>query len=165
MKGKALLAAVVLAVLPAAAFAEVGIGGAAFYKSPVLVGQDPSSLDLNVNQFTLGGDLRLKLSILQGEALLLYAAGDVQSLNIYLDAGLALDVLFLRLSAGVGPNFVFVFGESNPLQNGLNAKLSADLKLGRISVGVSFIMDMSLDGGIDVNTSSGLLGAQLLLWP
>ena len=73
-----------------AAFAELGLGGAAFFNSPYLLGQSVDEEDLNVNQFTFGGDARLKFSILQGEALVLYAAGDVQSLNIYLDAGVVL---------------------------------------------------------------------------
>ncbi len=161
---KAILIGALLALLPAAAFAELGLGGAAMMKSPYLLGQSVSKDDLNVNQFTFGGDARLKLSLLQGEALVMYAAGDVQSLNIYLDAGVALDLLLLRLSAGIGPNFVYNFGESSPLQSGLNAKVSADVKLGKLSVGLSYIMDLSLKGGIDVNTSSGLLGAQVLLW-
>jgi hypothetical protein len=161
---RAILVGLLVALLPAAAFAELGVGGAAMMKSPYLLGQSVSKDDLNVNQFTFGGDARLKVSLLQGEALVMYAAGDVQSLNVYLDAGVAFDLLLLRLSAGVGPNFVYNFGESSPRQAGLNAKISADVKLGKLSVGLSYIMDLSLSGGIDVTTSSGLLGAQVLLW-
>jgi hypothetical protein len=163
---RALLAALVFVLLPIAAFAELGIGAAAFYNSPVLLGQDVDEDQLNVDQFTFGADLRLKLSILQGEALALYATGDgVQSLNIYLDAGLVVDILMLRLSAGLGPNFIFNIDESDkPVQAGFNAKVSADVKLGPISAGLSYIMDLNLDGGIDLETSSGLLGAQVLLW-
>ena len=159
---RGILVAVILIVLPMAAFADLGIGGAAFYSSPVLLGQSSSEEDLNVDQFTFGGDLRLKLSILQLEALVLYAAsGDVQSLNTYLDAGVALDILFLRLSAGAGPNLIFNIGESSPVQSGLNAKLSADIKLGRLSVGLSYIMDFT---DFNLDTSAGLLGAQVLFW-
>ena len=159
-----ILAVLVLLVLPMAAFAELGLGGAAFFNSPYLLGQSVDEDNLNVNQFTFGGDARLKFSILQGEALVLYAAGDVQSLNIYLDAGVAFDIMMLRLSAGAGPNFIFNIGEHDWLQPGLNAKLSADIKLARLSIGISYIMDLNLDSGVDINTSSGLLGAQVLLW-
>lgn len=159
-----ILAVLVLAALPAAAFAELGLGGAAFFKSPYLLGQSIDREDLNVNQCTLGGDARLKLGVLQGEALVLYAAGDVQSLIIYLDAGVAFDILMLRLSAGAGPNLVFNIGEHDWAQTGLNVKVSADVKISRLSVGLSYIMDLLIDGGIDINTSSGLLGAQVLLW-
>jgi len=154
----------VLFIIPLAAFAEAGIGGAAFFKSPYLLGQSVSKSDLNVNQFSFGGDLRLKLSIFQGQALVLYSAGDIQSLDAFLDAGLAFDLAILRLSAGVGPNFTYNFGESSPTQAGLNAKVGADVKLGKISAGLSYIMELNLDNGIDVNTSSGLLGASVLFW-
>lgn len=154
----------VLAMLPVAVFAELGIGGAAFYKSPVLIGQSTDTDNLNVNRISFGGDLRFKLSWFQAEALLLYSAGDVSSLNAYLDAGLALNVAIVRLSLGVGPNFTYAFDESSPAQAGLNAKVGADLVIGPISFGLSDIMAMNIDNGLYVNTGSGLLGAQVLFW-
>jgi len=161
---KLFLILAVLVILPVAVFAELGIGGAAFYKSPVLIGQPVDIANINVNQFSFGGDLRFKLGWFQAEALVLYAAGDVDSLNAYLDAGVALDVSILRLSLGVGPNFAYNFGEDSPLQAGLNAKVGADIKLGAISFGLSYIMVMNLDNGLYVNTGSGMLGAQVLFW-
>ncbi len=163
MKRRVLILAV-LVILPVAVFADLGIGAAAFYKSPVLLGQPIDTDNLNVNQFSFGGDLRFKLSWFQAEALLLYSAGDVSSLNAYLDAGLALDVAILRLSLGAGPNFTYNFGESSPAQAGLNAKVGADVMLGPISFGLSYIMSMNIDNGLYVNTGSGLLGAQVLFW-
>ena len=154
----------VLAILPAAVFADWGIGGAAFYKSPVLLGQSVDASNVNVNQFSFGGDLRFKLSWFQAEGLLLYSAGDIQSLNLYLDAGLALDVAILRLSLGIGPNFVYNFNQSSPAQAGLNAKIGADLMLGPISVGASYIMVLNLSNGVNVQTKSGLLGVEVLFW-
>ena len=154
----------VLVILPVAVFAEWGIGGAAFYKSPVLLGQPIDIGNLNVNQFNFGGDLRLKLSLFQAEALLLYAAGDVNSLNAYLDLGLAVDVAILRLSLGVGPNFTYNFGESSPAQGGFNAKASVDVKFGQVSVGLSYIMAWNIHNALYINTSSGLLGVQVLFW-
>jgi hypothetical protein len=161
---KLVLILAVLLILPVAVFADWGIGGAAFYKSPVLLGQPVDISNLNVNQFNFGGDLRLKLSWFQAEALVLYAAGDINSLNAYLDAGLALDVAILRLSLGAGPNFTYSFGKSSPMQAGLNAKVGADVKLGPISFGLSYIMALNFDNGLYVTTSSGLLGAQVLFW-
>jgi hypothetical protein len=159
-----LLLILVLVILPVALFAEWGIGGAAFYKSPILLGQPVDTANLNVDQFSFGGDLRFKLAWFQAEALVLYATGDTNSLNAYLDAGLALDIAILRLSLGVGPNFTYNFGESSPIQAGLNAKVSTDIKLGPVSFGLSYIMVMNLDNGLYVNTGSGLLGAQVLFW-
>lgn len=163
MKKPVLILAVLL-ILPVAVFADWGIGGAAFYKSPVLLGQPIDTNNLNVNQFSFGGDLRFKLSWFQAEALLLYSAGDVNSLNAYLDAGMALDVAILRLSLGAGPNFTYNVGESSPIQAGLNAKVGADVKLGPISFGLSYIMALNMDNGLYINTGSGLLGVQVLFW-
>jgi len=157
-----ILAAVI--ILPVAAFADVGVGGAAFFKSPVLIGQPIDSGTVNVNQLSFGGDLRLKLGWFQAEGLLLYSAGNVNSLNMYLDAGVALDLAILRLSVGVGPNLATNFGASPAVQAGLNAKAGADLMLGPISVGLSYIMALNLDNGINVKTSSGLLGLDVLFW-
>jgi hypothetical protein len=161
---KLVLILAVLAVVQVAVFAEWGIGGAAFYKSPVLIGQPIDTTNVNVNQFSFGGDVRFKLSWFQAEGLLLYSAGDANSLNMYLDGGVALDVAILRISLGIGPNFVANFGQSSILQAGLNAKISADIKLGSISVGASYIMALNLANGVNVQTSSGLLGVQVLFW-
>ena len=50
------------------------------------------------------------------------------------------------------------------MQVGLNAKVGADLMLGPISIGASYIMVLNLQNGIHVTTSSGLLGIQILFW-
>lgn len=154
----------IVAILPVAVFAEWGIGGAAFYKSPVLLGQPVDIANLNVDQFSFGGDVRLKVGWFQAEGLLLYSAGDVNSLNVFLDAGVALDLAIIRLSLGAGPNFTNNFGQSPAVQAGLNAKIGADIKLGPISFGLSYIMALDISNGIDISTSSGLLGAQILFW-
>jgi len=161
---KLVLVLAILAIVSTATFADFGIGAAAFYKSPILLGQPVDLGNLNVNQFSFGADMRFKLGWFQAEGLLLYATGDVNSLNAYLDAGVALDVAILRLSAGAGPNFTYNFGEPTALQVGLNAKLGADLMLGPISIGASYIMVLNLQNGVHITTSSGLLGIQILFW-
>jgi hypothetical protein len=142
----------------------VGCRRGGVLQGPVLIGQPIDAGNVNVNQFSFGGDLRLKLAWFQAEGLLLYSAGDIQSLNTYLDAGLALDLAIFRLSLGVGPNFAANFGQSAPVQAGLNAKLGADIKLGPISVGLSYIMALNLANAVNVQTGSGLLGVQVLFW-
>ena len=153
-----------LAVLPMALFAQLGIGGAAFYKSPVLLGQSIDLQNHNCDQFAFGGDLRYKLGAFQVEGLVLMAAGSVNSLDTFLDAGVAIDVAIVRLSLGAGPNFIGNFNASRPIQVGFNAKVGADLMLGNLSVGLSYLMAMNLDNGVDVNTRAGLLGAQVIFW-
>jgi hypothetical protein len=161
---KLVLILAVLAALPVAVFAEWGIGGAAFYKSPVLLGQVPDVTALNVDQFSFGGDLRVTLGWFQVEGLMLYSAGTATTLNVYLDAGVALDVTIVRLSLGIGPNFANNFNAGVPVQAGLNAQAAADIKLGPISFGVSYIMGLNLDDGFAVKTGAGLLGVRVLFW-
>lgn len=161
---KLLLVLAILAIVSTATFADLGIGAAAFYKSPILLGQPVDLGNLNVNQFSFGADMRFKLGWFQAEGLLLYAMGDVDSLNVYLDAGVALDVAMVRLSLGAGPNFTYNFDEPTAVQVGLNAKVGADLMLGPISIGASYIMVLNIQNGIHVTTSSGLLGIQILFW-
>lgn len=161
---KVLVILIFLMVLPVMAFAQLGFGPAAFFKSPVLLGQSVDSDEVNVNQFSFGGDVRYRLGWFQAEGLMLYSAGDINSLDVFLDAGVALDVAILTLSAGAGPNFTKNFDGSPAQQAGLNSKVGADVRLGPISVGMSYIMSLNIDDGIDINTSSGLLGAQVLYW-
>jgi hypothetical protein len=154
----------VMVLLPIMAFADLGIGVATFLKSPVLIGQPIDTEHMNVDQFSFGANLLYKLGWFQVEGLLLYSTGDIQSLNFYLDAGVALDVSILRLSIGAGPNFVSNLQESHLSQAGLNAKIGADVVVGKVSMGLSYIMALNFDNGITADTGSGLLGIRLLLW-
>lgn len=161
----------ILAILPLSMFAqeaekkaELGVGGALYFKSPVLLGQSIDKANFNVNQIALGGDVRFKLDWFQVEGLLFCAAGDVSGLNMYLDAGVALDVSIVRLSIGAGPNITWNFGGNPPVQTGINAKVGADVKLDKMSVGLSYIMALTNDEGINIESGSGLLGMQILFW-
>jgi hypothetical protein len=160
---KLVLIFAILAIVSTATFADFGIGAAAFYKSPILLGQPVDLGNLNVNQFSFGADMRFKLGWFQAEGLLLYAMGDVDSLNVYLDAGVALDVAMVRLSFGAGPNFTYNFDEPTAVQVGLNAKVGADLMLGPISIGASYIMVLNLQNGIHV-TKPGVAGNPDPVW-
>jgi hypothetical protein len=162
---KAVFLCALLLVVPLAAFAELGIGGAAFGKSPALVGQPDDTNNLNVSQFSFGGDGRLKLGWFQGEALVLYASGSgVNSLNTYLDVGWVGDLSILRLSLGAGPSLVYNAGTNSGAQVGVNAKVGADLMLGKISAGLSYIMNLNINNGVQINTGAGLLGVNIMFW-
>ncbi len=161
---KFLLILIVLTVLPFAVFAEWAFGPAAFLKSPVLVGQPVDVDNLNVNQFSFGADARLKVAFFQGEALLLLSLGEQSSINSYLNVGVALDIAFVRLSLGAGPNINFNLGSNSFVQAGFNAKAGVDFMLGDVSLGMSYIMALNVDNGPYVDTGSGLLGIQLLFW-
>ncbi len=163
MKRILLVALVVL--LPVAAFAkpELGVGGSVLYNSPLLSGGKVDAIDFNVNKFSFGPDLRFKLWFLQLEALVLGSFGSSSSLDGYLDAGLVFDILFLRLSAGAGINGTYNF-QNGSFEKGFNAKANADLKFGKFSVGLTYILDVNLENGIHWNLSSGLLGANVMYW-
>ncbi len=161
---KRVLIVLALCLVPLLSFAELGVGGAAFFNSPVLIGQEVTS-GLFSNGLSFGGDLRFKLAILQLEGLgLVTVAGGSTALNLYTDVGLALDLLFLRLSLGVGPNFTYEFGGADPFMPGFNAKANADIKLGKLSVGLSYIMGLTVDSGIALDKSTGMLGVSVLYW-
>jgi hypothetical protein len=162
---KRVLLVLALCLVPLLSFAELGLGGAAFFNSPVLIGQEVTASGLYSGGFSFGGDLRFKLAIFQLEALgLVTTAGGDTALDLYTDVGLALDILFLRLSLGAGPNFTYVFGGDDPSMLGFNAKANADIKLGKLTVGVSYIMGLFVDNGIALDKSTGMLGASILYW-
>ena len=157
-----LLLVLVIGVLPLSLFAELGVGGAAFLNSPVLIGQAPDLDGIGVEDFTFGGDLRFKLGLLQADALALVTMGETPIIDVYADAQLALDILLFRISAGAGPTFHYEAGNGAFL--GFNAKANVDIKLGRLSVGLSYIMNLVVDGGISLDKSTGMLGATVLFW-
>ena len=162
---KVLVILAVMMILPAIAFAQFAIGPAAYFSSPVLLGQSIDIDEVNVNQFSFGVDTRYRVGWFQAQGLMLYSMGDINSLDIFLDAGVALDVAILTLSLGAGPNFTNNFDASPAQQAGLNSRLGADVLLGPVSVGASYIMALDItDSGFSVKTSKGLLGAQVLFW-
>ncbi|UCF96350.1 MAG: hypothetical protein JSV89_14365 [Spirochaetaceae bacterium] len=163
---KTLILVLVLAFIPLLCFAEFGLGPSAFFNSPVLIGQSVDGSTLREEGFTFGADARLiLLRFLQLEALGLVTLGEVNSIDLYADAGLALDLAILRLSAGVGPNFSILLGNASESSLiGFNAKANADIKLGRLSFGLSYIMGLTVDGGVALDKSTGMLGANLLFW-
>jgi hypothetical protein len=165
MMKKTIILVLVLGLLPLALFADFGIGGAAFYNSPVLIGQDvPTSTEgIGLEDFTFGGNARFKLSLFQLDALALLTLGDAAHVQGFADAEVCVDLLILRLSAGAGPKIDYYF-DSGDFETGFNAKANADVKLGKISVGLSYIVDMTIDNGISLDKSTGMLGATVMFW-
>jgi len=183
---KKLLLILLVLLLPAALFAEFRLGPTAFmnfpliqdntYNVPELDGIDPSD-------FTFGVDARLKILLFQASAAALFTPGAEAtdslgdpvvlpaSMDIFLDAGIAIDILILRIGLGVGPNFSFFFGNedtiSDPQSMGFNLKGTADIVLGPVSFGLSYInqFDFDLDHPVSVlsaDKTQGLLGVAVL---
>jgi len=59
----------------------------------------------------------------------------------------------------------YVFGGgADPFMPGFNAKANVDVKLGKISLGLSYIMGLVVDGGVALDKSTGMLGVSVLYW-
>ncbi|MBE3064408.1 MAG: hypothetical protein IMZ69_05250 [Spirochaetes bacterium] len=136
-----ILVLLLVVVLPALAFADFQIGGVAMYRGTMA---QLKAKDVGVEDFTFGAEARLKLSLFQAGVSALYYPENVALLRppsvvALTDLGLALDILFLRFGVGLGPNFVIPVGESGEgktVNVGLNMKLSTDVKIGNLSVGL-----------------------------
>lgn len=160
-----LILVLLLSFIPLSIFAELGLGGAAFLNSPVLIGQPLPKDGVGIEDFTFGANLRWKFSLFQADALALLTMGDTPIIDVYADAQVALDILIFRLSIGAGPTLHYVAGGTDKLFAGFNAKANADIKLGRFSVGLSYIMNLIIDGKkVSLDRSTGMLGATVLFW-
>ena len=155
---KAILILMIL-IIPTALFADVRIGPTAYYNFPLLQDDQfhpPELQGLDISDFTFGADFRVKLWIFNLQATALFTPGVSEgtvslpaSTDIFLDGGLAFDLAILRLGVGVGPNFSFFFGDadtvSNPTAMGMNLKATADVLLGPVSLGLSYLTQLDFD--------------------
>ena len=135
---KKLLIVLIVAMLPSLAFADLQLGAVGMYKGDVTAADVHS---VSINDFTFGGEARLKFGILQGGlTALYYPTSEYAQIVALTDIGLSLDVLMFRFGAGIGPNFAFTVAgtspTSQPVNVGLNLKLSGDVNLGGLSLGL-----------------------------
>ena len=128
-------------------------------------GADLGSLFTELDNYTFGTDLRLKLFMAElglGATFGQYVDGSdtYTEISTLTTAGLAFDLLFMRLGIGMGPRFrVFVgdggayvlddadtiqpwdnFGDAF-LKSPVAVKANVDFRLGKISLGVSYTVD------------------------
>jgi hypothetical protein len=137
---KKLLVLLLMVVLPAFAFAEFQIGGVGMYRGTMA---QLKAKDVGIEDFTFGAEARLKLSLFQAGVSALYypevPLAKPPAIVALTDVGLSLDVLFLRFGLGLGPNLVIALkdtGAAKPFPVGLNMKLSTDVKIGNLSLGL-----------------------------
>jgi hypothetical protein len=130
----------VAVALPVAVFADLQLGVVGMYNGGI---DQIKAKTVGVNDFTFGAEARLKLGIFQGAVTgLYYPEVDMvrpAAIVAATDVGLAFDVLFLRLGAGIGPNFAIPVGDSgagDPAKFGANIKLTTDFRLGNLSLGL-----------------------------
>ena len=171
---KRILFVCLILLLPAAVFAEVQIGGTALYNFPYFADTGPSEIDLS--DFTFGADARIRLFIFQASALGLFTPGYTDELDnevagnidLIVDGGLSIDVLLFRLGLGVGPSLRIGLGEgADPYGIGLNVKATAEVMLGRIALGLTYLNQFEFDFAdasqlLDEDYTKGLLGVSLL---
>lgn len=169
---KIALLAVVAMVLaaPAAVFAEIGIGVAAFSDTPILAAEDVNK-ELLDGSFSFGANGRMHFNSLMLDALGLYASAE-KSVDLYLTAQLSTDLLgLIRVSGGVGPAIrIPLAAEGNLIDNlsvdWVNAKVDVDVLLFNFSVGLSFqyLIPSSDVQAIDFSLARGRIGASVLIW-
>jgi hypothetical protein len=136
---KKLIVVLMIALLPAMAFAlEFQIGGTAMYKG-FLSDITSGVSDITFDDFTYGGEARLTFGLIQGAAAILYyPAEPTSSVLALLDAGLSLNLAIVRLGAGLGLNYSIPLdgGTVDGAPLGVNLKGAVDLQLGKLSLGL-----------------------------
>ncbi len=170
---KRILIVCLILLLPAAVFAQVQIGGTALYNFPYFEDAGPNEIDLS--DLTFGADARIRLFIFQASALALFTPGYTDELSnevagnidLIVDGGLSIDVLLFRLGLGVGPSLRLNLGGADPYGIGLNVKATAEVMLGRIAVGLTYLNQFEFDFAdasqlLDEDYTKGRLGVSAL---
>ncbi|MFW6288373.1 MAG: hypothetical protein ACOC2Q_01175 [Spirochaetota bacterium] len=158
----------ILLILPVALFAQLQVGGTALYNYPLV--DDAPSTDISASDFTFGADARLKILLFQASGLALFTPGTEltpANIDLFVDGGITLDLLMFRLGLGAGPNFRIPLGEGSTSGFGLNVKATADLMLGDLALGLTYLNKFELDFDqagelLDQDYSQGLVGISLL---
>jgi hypothetical protein len=133
VKKMMIVLALLVALIPAAAFADFQIGATAFVDKSLASLQNKAPL--TQSDLYYGLDTRLKLWILQASVQALYSPPE--TILALTDVGVALDVLFLRVGLGVGPILGFDTQGGGSAIGGWNLKTSLDLNLGNLGLGIS----------------------------
>jgi hypothetical protein len=172
---KTLLILLIL-VIPMALFADVRLGPTAVYNFQPL--QEAPPQELHITDFVFGADFRAKFFLFQVSAEAFYIPGYSSptdgyfstpgSIDLYTQAGIAFDLLILRFGLGAGPSVVFDINPNTEetIVLGANIRATADVLLGPVSVGLSYIMNFPFDFQdpqfIMPDLTSGSLGASVL---
>lgn len=139
-----ILVVLVLALVPLLAFAEVQLGIVGTFNPSLAGGSTVTSLPTQLGQaafsdVSFGLETRLKAGILQlGTSVVFYDDGSSPALDLMPTAGLALDILIVRLGLSVGPDFWFG-GDGLTLStafDGWNLKGSVEILLGSVCIGL-----------------------------
>jgi hypothetical protein len=141
MKKTIIVLALVLAIIPAMAFADFQIGVVGLYPSTP-IGFLDSSTNISASDLAYGLESRLKIWIFQGAISAFYAPA-IETVYMYTDVGLALDLLFVRIGAGVGPVIAADTQGGGTTSLGWNLKTTFDINLGNLGLGVILYSPMA----------------------
>lgn len=149
---KRLVFVLALIPLPIAAFAlNLYVGPTAYYAS-VIQPKSVSALSssgISASKLAFGGDARLYAGPLWAGAVGLVQPGTTNlptHVQLFTDVGVGLKLLFLRAGIGVGPDFGLQLGgnATQPGVAGANIRLTGDVLLGKMSLGLSWISRVQL---------------------
>ena len=172
---KRLLIVIAVLLVPAALFAQVQVGATALYNFPYFA-DDTTPAEISASDFTFGADARIRIFVFQASALALFTPGYTDALDnevpgnidLIVDGGLSFDILFFRLGLGVGPSLRVNLGSGGDTTGlGLNVKATADVMLGGLSVGLSYLNQFEFDFAdasqlLDQDYTKGLIGLSVL---
>ncbi len=183
---KKILFILIILLISTSLFAEFRLGPAIGINFPLIADNEynpPELTGADFSDFTFGLDARLKVLFFQAGTNIFLTPGVTKSdakgseitlpasVDIFLDAGIALDLLFFRFGLGAGPNFTFFFKDtplvSDTSSMGFNLKGSVDLVLGPVSLGIFYLnqFDFDLDHPTSVlsaDKTQGILGLAVL---
>ncbi len=163
--------------IPSVAFAQIQLGPTAYYNHQLRIADvDEDDVVWDTSNFSFGADARLKLGLLQGQAVGLYTPPSpedgvdaVHLIDLHTNVGLAFDILMFRFGAGLGPSFAFEFGDGATETAGIgtNARVGAEVGLGGIAFALNYLMRFPFDfqeaGRIfSADKSRGHVGASVL---
>lgn len=176
---KRIVLVLLIVLIPSVAFAQIQLGPTAYYNHSLRIADVDEEVDdvvWDTSNFSFGADARLKLGMLQGQAVGLYTPPSpedgvdaVHLIDLHTNVGLAFDILMFRIGAGLGPSFAFEFGDGATETAGIgtNARVGAEVGLGGIAFALNYLMRFPFDfeeaGRIfSADKSRGHVGASVL---
>lgn len=151
MKRITLFVALIVVAAAALPAADLLLGPNVYYASAI----EPADIRearpdrIVASDFALGAETRLYLRAIQGSAVAVFTPGSsfrAPRLRVMTDIGLSLKLAFLRAGIGMGPDFGIAFGETTEAGRlGGNIRLTGDIELGDLSIGLSWYSLISFD--------------------
>ena len=169
MKRLSIVLLVLFVLVPAtlsASMINLSLGATAVYGESIGAIAEATSYDgfSNIDNYRFGADLRIRVLLAEIDAVAMFGKqGDYTDISMLTTAGISLDLLdIIRVGAGLGPRFNILVGSDGQLavsdssggsidtienageaflRSPLAYRLTADIKLGNILVGLNYTLD------------------------